>query len=259
MIKAFFQAIFVLAALGIAAGLGFFGGVHMAPLVKQGLVDLSDMPPEMIENHRSEAYRNSEIKQAEMAASMMADIEAKNEALGVKALPEDVPDFPFGPLQNVPAGAVWPEFLPLGDETGALARSKDGWVILNLWASWCAPCVKELPDMDVASGLLAERGVTLLALNADVMGKDTLADVEALYIQRGVQALPPLTADGPDIDAALAAFGMSRMGSQFPTNIIYAPGGQPYALFRGLPEDAETIWASDEMLAFFDALVKSGG
>jgi thiol-disulfide isomerase/thioredoxin len=36
---------------------------------------------------------------------------------------------------------------PAGPEL-ALADFKGRWLLVNFWASWCAPCVKEMPDLD---------------------------------------------------------------------------------------------------------------
>jgi len=40
-------------------------------------------------------------------------------------------------------------------------------VLLNLWATWCAPCVKELPTLDALAGKLGDR-VTVLAVSQDM-------------------------------------------------------------------------------------------
>lgn len=38
-------------------------------------------------------------------------------------------------------------------------------LVLNVWGSWCAPCVAEIPDLIVASQLSAQRGVQFLGIN----------------------------------------------------------------------------------------------
>lgn len=35
----------------------------------------------------------------------------------------------------------------LDDKTFDLSRQSGKWVIVNFWATWCSPCLKELPDI----------------------------------------------------------------------------------------------------------------
>ena len=244
---------------------GFAGGLVVAPhLFPQpeavpgpGWVDLSELPEELIAWHTSPTYLKSEIATFEMVQEKMAVAAARPK----RVLPEGVPAFPGGVLYMPPEGAYWPEITPLGDTEGMLAAAQNGgWTVLNLWATWCAPCVKELPDMDAAVPLYAAQGVTLLALNADPGEKDTLEGNTALFERRGVTRLQPLTAKAEDIDEVLAAMGTSRTDLSYPANMIFAPGGQPYAVFEGLRiDDEDGVWATDEMTAFFKALAESEG
>ena len=40
-------------------------------------------------------------------------------------------------------------------------------VVLNLWATWCAPCVKEMPTLAALQTAEAGKGVKVVALSAD--------------------------------------------------------------------------------------------
>ncbi|MCL4233413.1 MAG: TlpA family protein disulfide reductase, partial [Deltaproteobacteria bacterium] len=40
-------------------------------------------------------------------------------------------------------------------------------VLVNVWASWCAPCLQELPEMDKLAARLAGTGAVVLAINID--------------------------------------------------------------------------------------------
>ena len=114
--------------------------------------------------------------------------------------------------------------------------------------------------MDAAVPLYAAQGVTLMALNADPGGKDTLEGNTSLFERRGVTHLQPLTAKVEDIDEVLAAMGMTRKDLSYPANMIFSPGGKPYAVFEGLriSEDGG-VWSSEQMTDFFKALAESEG
>ncbi len=40
-------------------------------------------------------------------------------------------------------------------------------VVVNLWATWCIPCVQELPDLELLQKRYRERGLTVLAVSMD--------------------------------------------------------------------------------------------
>jgi len=56
-------------------------------------------------------------------------------------------------------------------------------VIVNLWASWCAPCIEEMPALERLHRKLKDEGVVVLGVSAD-------AEEKAI---RGVLAKQPLT------------------------------------------------------------------
>jgi len=56
-------------------------------------------------------------------------------------------------------------------EDVALADLRGTVVLINVWATWCEPCVAELPDLADLHRQLGERGFTVIGLNADVASK----------------------------------------------------------------------------------------
>lgn len=80
--------------------------------------------------------------------------------------------------------------------------------LVNLWASWCAPCRKELPLLDQ----LATQGIADVELiNID----DTVADAKALLDSLNIQQLTTEFADY-DLLTRLSIAGL-------PATIVYAP------------------------------------
>src|SRR5437762_196750 len=41
-------------------------------------------------------------------------------------------------------------------------------VVLNFWATWCAPCVEEIPSLVAMQRRMKEKGVTVVAVSVDV-------------------------------------------------------------------------------------------
>jgi cytochrome c biogenesis protein CcmG, thiol:disulfide interchange protein DsbE len=54
------------------------------------------------------------------------------------------------------------------DRTVSLNQFRGQVVVLNFWATWCSPCVSELPSMMDMQDRLRSRGVTVLGVSIDV-------------------------------------------------------------------------------------------
>ena len=62
---------------------------------------------------------------------------------------------------------------PDGEMT--LSRLEGRAVLVNLWASWCAPCVKELPSLDRLQAELGSQSFQVVAVNMDQDKNDALS------------------------------------------------------------------------------------
>ena len=66
-------------------------------------------------------------------------------------------------------GEAAPDFsLQDGPKTVALHDLKGEVVVLNFWATWCPPCIEELPSLVEMQKQLKSKGVTVLAVSLDV-------------------------------------------------------------------------------------------
>lgn len=62
-------------------------------------------------------------------------------------------------------------FTGLGDKATTLAKEAAGKpLIVNLWATWCVPCIAELPELDTFAGVAATKGIKLIAVSQDQEG-----------------------------------------------------------------------------------------
>jgi thiol-disulfide isomerase/thioredoxin len=88
------------------------------------------------------------------------------------------------------------------------------WLIVNYWATWCAPCIAEIPELNE----LAEEHkglVALLGVNFDNPTAEELStQVKKMKIEFPVAATDPSGLLGIDIPLVL------------PTTFVFKPGGQ---------------------------------
>ncbi len=71
--------------------------------------------------------------------------------------------------RSVNAGDTAPDFSVLTEDGKTLTRANFGGkvLILNFWASWCAPCREETPSMERLYRTLKDQGVVLLGVSVD--------------------------------------------------------------------------------------------
>lgn len=94
------------------------------------------------------------------------------------------------------------------DATGAQKSLKDWhgrYVLLNLWATWCAPCRKEMPHLDRLQAELGSKDFEVLALNVDRNGVDK---AKAFLQKIGVKALKLYADPSAKAGLQLKAIGM---------------------------------------------------
>lgn len=75
--------------------------------------------------------------------------------------------------------------------------AQDGPILINLWATWCAPCVKEMPQLDALAAEL-DGEVRVITISQDVRGAEV---VTPFFAKGGYARLEPWL----DPDAALSA------------------------------------------------------
>ena len=130
------------------------------------------------------------------------------------------------------------EVLDASDGAHSLAEYKGKWVVLNFWATWCAPCRKEMPSLQRLAVAMPEIAVVPVAT-----GRNAVEQITKFYAEAGVTTLPVLR----DPKAGLA-HAMGIMG--LPVTVILNPEGQEVARLIG---DAE--WDSAAAQAVLRALI----
>ncbi len=123
------------------------------------------------------------------------------------------------------------------------AKSVADWqgryLLVNFWASWCAPCRKEMPSLDQLQQDFADKPFTVLALSLDTgapeKGERFLNDLGISHLARGYLGHTRLM-------ARLKLVGL-------PTTILLNPQGKEIARLSG---DAQ--WHSEDIKARLIAL-----
>jgi len=85
--------------------------------------------------------------------------------------------------------------------------------LVNLWASWCAPCVKELPTLDRLHS--SAKNLQVAAVSQDIAPHES---VVAFLDKTGVKSLTPYQDPEMKLSGALGA-------QILPTTILYDAGG----------------------------------
>lgn len=122
-----------------------------------------------------------------------------------------------GAVDRSHRGSRMPDFT-LTDPKGKKLRLVDlagTPVLLNLWATWCAPCVAEMPALDALAA--SHRGtLQVVTVSQDMGGADKVAP---FFEKHGLRQLEPWL--DPDNDLAFH-FG----GAQLPTTVYYDAQGR---------------------------------
>ena len=163
-------------------------------------------------------------------AAAMAPL-ARGEVAGVQVQesPKPVPNLIFTAANGTPK---------------TLADLKGKTVLLNLWATWCAPCRQEMPALDQLQAKLGGPDFEVVAVNIDTRNPDKpkqfLADMKIAHL--GFYA-DPSARIYQDLKAIGKAFGM-------PTTMIIDREGCEVGYLAGPAE-----WSSPDGLALVGAAI----
>ena len=62
-------------------------------------------------------------------------------------------------------------FFDLNEKNLDLSVYKEGKIVVSYWATWCAPCIKEMPGIKRAEEILEEHGYTFLLVSDETVSK----------------------------------------------------------------------------------------
>ena len=148
----------------------------------------------------------------------------------------------FRTLSDAPAQPLNPLQTANGD-TITLADRRGKVVLVNFWATWCAPCVIEMPYLNTLQGRYGSDGFEVVTISMD----RRYTDAEAFFREHNLNHLN-LYFD-PSMSMAFAVMGPGSRG--LPISILYDRNGQEIGRLSG-----EAEWASEDAFALIEAAIE---
>lgn len=112
-------------------------------------------------------------------------------------------------------------------------------VLLNVWATWCPPCIAEMPTLDRLQAKRGGEGFAVVTISLD----RTALEAKAFLDEAGLSNLSPWHDETYRLNGAAKLPGL-------PTSILYDRSGREIARLSG-----EAVWDSPEALALVDYLI----
>jgi thiol-disulfide isomerase/thioredoxin len=119
--------------------------------------------------------------------------------------------------------------------------------VVNIWATWCVPCVHEMDDLRAVSDSFATKGVDFIGVSLDdVLPGDSNAarNKVAKFLTQKAIRYPNYYYTGPQ-DALVGAFGFS---GELPMTLVFDRGGKELARVQGAIEKKKFVETLNQLL-----------
>ncbi|RGP39286.1 TlpA family protein disulfide reductase [Pseudotabrizicola alkalilacus] len=163
-------------------------------------------------------------------------------ALGANPAAADVAALRIGDmkklaLHSAPVNLAEIALLDADDNPASMTDYHGKWVVLNFWATWCAPCRHEMPSLDRLQAALPDIAVVPVAT-----GRNAVPGIQKFYAEAGITNLPVVRDPKSELSRSASVMAL-------PVTLILNPEGQEVARLIG---DAD--WDSDSAKAVLSAL-----
>jgi thiol-disulfide isomerase/thioredoxin len=119
------------------------------------------------------------------------------------------------------------EFVDMQGNKVMLSDFKGQWVVVNIWATWCPPCIKEMPDLTFFHEQNKEKGAIVLGVNFE----DIPVEKINTFTDELMISFPIVRFADIDLNSHRTPFGPLR---GLPSTYMVAPSGEIVAGRAGL-------------------------
>ncbi|MGP9821367.1 thiol:disulfide interchange protein TlpA [Salinarimonas sp. NSM] len=209
-------------------------GLRRGPILVAGALVVGALVAFALVSRNSEAVAEACIPAQETLARLAPTATGEVAAVSVHAMPRLAPQIAFAGPEGEP--------LTLADFEGRT-------VLLNLWATWCAPCREEMPALDALQETYGGEDFEVVAVNVDTRHLDR---PRAWLEEHGIDDLAYYAENEGTLMQTLQRSG-HVVG--LPTTILVDGSGCELAVLKGPAE-----WASGDAFAMIRAaLGREGG
>lgn len=135
-------------------------------------------------------------------------------------------------IHDEPRAAVEAEFTAPSGRSVTVETFSGVVTVVNLWATWCPPCIKEMPALDrLRTALADDPRVDVVTVNTERRGG---SKARAFLEENQLRALEPWSDSRNALPRAIGVLGL-------PTTVILDPQGREIARLQG-----DAVWDSPE-------------